>query len=93
MDKTKLFILLKNHFFNIFNNELKKIPSIKKIEDKYLEEISGGNLEIVKKITKPFYYTGYGLGYGIVKIPIIGYTVYHSIKDAILGFCESLYNF
>ncbi len=78
--------------------ELKKmIKSIKnslletrRVNKDYLEEISGGKPEFVRKIVKPVYYTGYGLGYVAGKTPIIGYTVYHSIKDAIRGFYEAI---
>lgn len=65
------------------------LSETKKVDKNYLEKISGGKPEIVRKIVKPIYYTGYGLGYVAGKAPVIGYTVYHSIKDAIRGFYEA----
>lgn len=66
------------------------LSEMKKVDTNCLEKISGGKREIAKKIIKPIYYTGYGLGYAAGKVPIVGYTVYHSIKDAIRGFYEAL---
>lgn len=97
-----LFYLLSEHNIIVSDEEIKElkkmIESIKnslleteKVDKNCLEKISGGGkTEIVRKIVKPIYYTGYGVGYVAGKTPIIGYTVYHSIKDAIRGFYEAI---
>ncbi len=64
-----------------------------KLNDKELSKISGGKFSSLKMISKPFYYMGYAPGYILGKIPIVGETVYYSIKDAIKGFYESLHSY
>lgn len=69
-----------------------EIAGTEKVSEHELTEISGGKSNIGRKISKPFYYLGYGPGYVVGKVPVVGYTVYHSVKDAILGFYDALHN-
>lgn len=101
VDKLELLFLEHNIKINhdecveLFNmtNSIIKNDFYKKTDtdDLSLSNVTGGGLrEASRAISRPFYYTTYGAGYAIGKIPIIGYTVYRSIKDAILGFHDSL---
>lgn len=69
------------------------VISSKKLDNQELDEISGGKSKIGRYIGKTCYYTGYGPGYVIGKIPVIGETVYKSIRDAVRGFYESWRNY
>ena len=99
-DIAKLF---SNYSIEISDDELAEIKDMlemikrelieaRKVNEQELSEVSGGKSNIARKISKPFYYMGYGPGYVVGKIPIVGYTVYHSVKDAILGFYDVLHN-
>lgn len=76
-------------------NAIKKdiLNEHKQLKNRELEDISGGKSKVMYYACKPLYYAGYGTGYSIGKVPILGYTVYHSIQDAIRGFYDSLHNY
>lgn len=86
----KEILVLQNIVKSVKNDILNKYKKMKTYE---LDVIAGGKSSSVRYAFAPIYYTAYGVGYGLGKCPIIGYTVYHSIKDAIKGFYESLYNY
>ena len=70
----------------------------KRMLDRDLSNISGGKCNGVveqagKCIGKPVYYTGYGVGYVAAKVPVVGALVYYSVRDAIMGFYDSLHNY
>lgn len=75
---------------NIVMSVKKEFCKIDEQNDDYLQQISGGNSNIMKSVTKPLYYAGYGIAYATTSIPIVGYTVYYSIKDAIRGYYDNL---
>ena len=77
----------------VIDNIRQNVIEENKLNDKELSKISGGKSSSFKIISKPFYYVGYAPGYILGKIPIIGETVYYSIKDAIKGFYESLHSY
>lgn len=75
------------------DNIRQNIIEQKELRNGELSEISGGRSSSIKIISKPFYCVGYAPGYILGKIPIVGETVYYSIRDAIKGFYESLNNY
>ena len=102
--RSELYELFSKYRIHIKEKELLELQSTietirqdvinsKKLDNQELDEISGGKFKIGRYIGKTCYYTGYGPGYVTGKIPVVGETVYKSIRDAIRGFYESWHNY